>query len=160
MKQGCNPDIVAIFNINLLFDHLGCSISTSVLGCNRLWQASWENAHTHATSRLYIWERLLLHFLFPSVTQSVGEWGSYLPPSYLYSGLMGKFKFGITSDCWPEPISDNWPAPALSLSSCFEAPYNKISHSLEQAHVPAVSEILVPERAILVSHVCMHEGRN
>ena len=95
---------------------------------------SWENmhtvAHTHTHTHTHIsalhLREAFAPFPFP-ITLSVSNWGSYLPPSYLYSRLMGKFKFGITSDCWPEPISDNWLALffSLSLSACFEAPHNK-----------------------------------
>lgn len=104
--------------------------------------------HLSSTSERGFWSISFFH-------QSLSRSGSEVhicSLSYLYSRLMGKFKFGITSDCWPEPISDNWQAPRFSLSPCFREPYNKISHSLEQAHVCGISKIPVPELAIPVSY--------
>lgn len=110
--------------------------------CHKSAAISDKRTHLGSTSA----ERLSLQFLFPSVTQ----WGR----RHIYCclicipGWRGKFKFRITSDCWPEPISDL----RFHLSSCFKAPYNKISHSLEQAHVSGISKIPAPERAIPASY--------
>lgn len=93
--------------------------------CSHLWE-------TH-TSRLRNLQRGRRSISPPSVTQGRRRICCCL---ICIPGWQGKFKFGITSDCWPEPISDL----RFSSSSGFRAPHNKTSHSLEQTHVSGISK--------------------
>lgn len=156
-NRGYNTDIVEIFNTNLPL------IATMLDFSQICWASTVSDrpiektcTHTH-TSQLYIWVRLLVHFLFPSVTQSVSEWGSYLLLSYLYSRLMEKFKFGITSDCWPEPISDNWLAPRFHYPHASKHHTTK-SHTLLSRHT--FLAYLKPLCPNVLSLFHMHEDRN
>lgn len=110
------------------------------------------HTHTHlsSTSERGFWSISFFH-------QSLSEWGSYLLLSYLYSRLMGKFKFGITSACWPESISDNWPALHFHYSHASKHHTTK-SHTLlsRDSLLPYLKSLCL----IVLSVFRMHEDRN
>lgn len=118
---------------------------------------------THMCTSLdiaHIWEA---HFLFPSITQSVHEWGLFLRLCYLYSILMGKFKFGITPDCWPGLILDG----KLALCSLFlHASKHHTTNFYALLSRESLQRYLKPLRMndatffLLFFFLCIHEHKN
>ena len=134
---------------------------------------SWENmhtlAHTHThththTSQLYIWERLLLHFLFPSLCQSATV-VHICCRLICIPGWWGNSSLGLPLTADPNPSqTTGWPffrfhyiTHASKHNTTTKKKKKRISHSLEQAHVSGISKN--PCALGVLSLLRMHEGR-
>lgn len=138
MKWRCNPDIVAIFNTVSFSDHHNARFP-QICWAATISERPLEKMCTH-TSQLNIWERLLVHFLFPSVSQS---------ERFISATVLSVFQADGEIQVWDylwlltRTHLRQLAGPALSLSSCFRAPYTTKSHTLLSRAYLCLNAVLV-----------------